>query len=159
MHLFAASFAGMMSQKEMWLPKGYNLSKKHRKLLARFREAPFVSPYGDPRDFNSLDLKFEKHAVAGMQELLSLTVEKKILLDTILEFESEFSFSHKPLNLILRHPHLFYVSSTGDQETVFLRETYHRGILIKKNPLAFVMEQFVKLLECQEQKIPSLGLR
>jgi hypothetical protein len=31
------------------VPKGYyNLSKRHQKMLARFRNVPFVSPYEDP---------------------------------------------------------------------------------------------------------------
>jgi len=49
------------------VPKGYyDLWKRHQKMLARFRNVPFVSPYEDPWDFkDSLEIKFEKHVVAG----------------------------------------------------------------------------------------------
>ncbi|KAG0582430.1 hypothetical protein KC19_3G059100 [Ceratodon purpureus] len=139
--------AGTMTQMEMWTPKGYVLSKRHRKVLARFREAPFVSPYTDYRDLESLKMKFEKHAVAGMQELLNLTLYKSLMLSTLAEFKTEFSFSRKPLDLVLRHPEYFYVSPVGKQETVFLRSAYRSGELVKKSPLVLIREQFVKLLD------------
>lgn len=142
---------GSMSQMEMYTPKGYVLSKRHRKVLARFREAPFVSPYTDFRDLEPLKIKFEKHAVAGMQELLSLTTHKNFVLSTLAELKTEFSFSNKPLDLLLRHPEYFYVSPVGKQETVFLRSAYCNGDLVKKSPLVLVREQFLKLLDRQRE--------
>jgi len=135
---------------EMWTPKGYALSKRHRKILARFREAPFVSPYADYRDLEPLKIKFEKHAVAGMQELLNLTLCKSLLLSTLAEFKTDFSFSKKPLDLLLRHPEYFYVSPVGEQETVFLRSAYSSGELAKTSPLLLVREQFTKLLDTKK---------
>lgn len=137
----------------MWTPKGYVLSKRHRKVLARFREAPFVSPYADYRDLEPLKIKFEKHAVAGMQELLSLTLHKSLALSTMAEFRTGFSFSKKPLDLLLRHPEYFYVSPVGRQETVFLRSAYSSGELIKKSPSVLIREKFTKLLDIQREDL------
>lgn len=139
--------AGMMTDMEMWMPKGNVLSRRHRKFLARFRESPFVSPYADSQGLNSLDIKLERHAVAGLHELLSLTLEKSLVLDTLTGFKTEFSFSHKPLNLALRHPELFYVSAINKQEVVFLRAAYDRGTILEKNSQVLLREQFAKLLE------------
>ena len=69
------------------------------------------------------------------------------MLDTLTGFKTEFSFSHKPLNLALRHPELFYVSAVNKQDVVFLRAAYDRGKLLEKNPHVLLREQFVKLLE------------
>lgn len=137
---------GTMSQMEMWTPKGYILSKRHRKVLARFREAPFVSPFSDFRDLEPLKIKFEKHAVAGMQELLNLTLHKNLVLSSLAELKTEFSFSNKPLDLVLRHPEYFYVSPVGEQETVFLRSAYRNGELARRSSLASIREQLAKLL-------------
>ena len=95
------------------LPRGYNLSRNNRDFILRFQEMPFISPYADPTTFEHASMEAEKHACAVVHELLSLTVEKKMLLDNLNRFKYDFKFSCKLRTMLLRHPELFFYVSRG----------------------------------------------
>ncbi|XWS32058.1 hypothetical protein CRYUN_Cryun23aG0128400 [Craigia yunnanensis] len=128
------------------LPKGLNLSKGEMRRLCQFRDMPYISPYSDFSGLRSGTPEKEKHACGVVHEILSLTVEKRTLVDHITHFREEFRFSQQLRGMIIRHPDMFYVSLKGDRDSVFLREAYHNSQLIDKDPLLLIKEKFRSLV-------------
>ena len=48
--------------------------------------------------------------------------------------------------LLLKHPGIFYVSTKGSTQRVFLREAYCRGCLIEPNPIYDVRRRMLDLI-------------
>lgn len=70
-----------------------NAPKRHR--LSKFDEVDCPSPYQDGNQLHRRSMQFEKRAVLLVQELLSLTLEKRLLVDHLTHFRKEFNFSRK----------------------------------------------------------------
>ncbi|MQM17119.1 hypothetical protein Taro_050086 [Colocasia esculenta] len=128
------------------LPKGLNLSKGEMRRISQFRDMPYISPYSDFSEMKSGTPEKEKHACGVVHELLSLTVEKKTLVDHLTHFREEFRFSQQVRGMLIRHPDMFYVSLKGDRDSVFLREAYHDSQLIEKDKLSVVKEKLRALV-------------
>ncbi|XP_022757523.1 protein ROOT PRIMORDIUM DEFECTIVE 1 [Durio zibethinus] len=128
------------------LPKGLNLSKGEMRRLCQFRDMPYISPYSDFSGLRSGTPAKEKHACGVVHEILSLTVEKRTLVDHLTHFREEFRFSQQLRGMIIRHPDMFYVSLKGDRDSVFLREAYRDSQLIDKDPLLLIKEKFRSLV-------------
>ncbi|KAK8345600.1 hypothetical protein V6Z11_A07G160600 [Gossypium hirsutum] len=128
------------------LPKGLNLSKGEMRRLCQFRDMPYISPYSDFSGLRSGTPEKEKHACGVVHEILSLTVEKRTLVDHLTHFREEFRFSQQLRGMIIRHPDMFYVSLKGDRDSVFLREAYRDSQLIDKDPLLLIKEKFRSLV-------------
>ncbi|XP_021912446.1 protein ROOT PRIMORDIUM DEFECTIVE 1 [Carica papaya] len=128
------------------LPKGLNLSKGEMRRICEFRDLPYISPYSDFSGLRSGTKEKERHACGVVHEILSLTVEKRTLVDHITHFREEFRFSQQLRGMLIRHPDLFYVSLKGDRDSVFLREAYQDSHLIDKDPLILVKEKFRALV-------------
>ncbi|RID43196.1 hypothetical protein BRARA_I00071 [Brassica rapa] len=123
------------------LPRGLNLSKSETRKISQFRDMAYISPYKDFSHLRSGTLEKEKHACGVIHELLSLTTEKRTLVDHLTHFREEFRFSQQLRGMIIRHPDLFYVSLKGERDSVFLREAYRNSELIDKDPLTLVKEK------------------
>ena len=67
--------------KRVTLPKGLNLTNKYQLRLQAFKEVPFISLYINSKDLNPSSMEVEKHACAMVYELMSLTIEKRTLVD------------------------------------------------------------------------------
>lgn len=132
--------------KKLNLPNGYSLSRKDKQRILMFQEMPFISPYSDCTSLSPASMEAEKHACAVIHELLSLTVEKRTLVDTLTHFRHAFKFSNKVRAMLLRHPQLFYVSFKGDRDSVFLREAYRSSELKEKGPLLLWKEKLQALM-------------
>lgn len=128
------------------LPRGLNLSKGEMRRICQFRDMPYISPYSDFSALKSGTLENEKHACGVVHEILSLTVEKRILVDHLTHFRDEFRFSQQLRGMLLRHPDTFYVSLKGDRDSVFLREAYHDSQLIEKDRLLLIKEKLRSLV-------------
>lgn len=128
------------------LPKGLNLSKGEMRRIMKFREIPYISPYSDFSELRAGTPEKEKHACAVVHEILSLTVEKRTLVDHLTHFREEFKFSQQLRGMIIRHPDMFYVSLKGERDSVFLREAYRDSQLIDKDRLLIIKEQFRALV-------------
>ncbi|KAL5727074.1 pseudoprotein wtf element Wtf1 [Ranunculus cassubicifolius] len=128
------------------LPKGLNLSKGEMRRIMKFREIPYISPYSDFSDLKAGTPKKEKHACAVVHEILSLTIEKKTLVDHLTHFREEFKFSQQLRGMLIRHPEMFYVSLKGERDSVFLREAYRDSQLIDKDRMLILKEQFRALV-------------
>ncbi|MBA0548762.1 hypothetical protein Golob_019840, partial [Gossypium lobatum] len=103
-------------------------------------------PYSDFSGLRSGTPEKEKHACGVVHEILSLTVEKRTLVDHLTHFREEFRFSQQLRGMIIRHPDMFYVSLKGDRDSVFLREAYRDSQLIDKDPLLLIKEKFRSLV-------------
>lgn len=128
------------------LPKGLILSKGEMRRLSKFRDMPFISPYSDFSGLRSGTAEKEKHACAVIHEMLSLTVEKRTLVDHLTHFREEFRFSQQLRGMLIRHPDMFYVSLKGDRDSVFLREAYSDSQLKEKDQLLVIKEKLRALV-------------
>lgn len=124
------------------LPKGLNLSRGEMKRISQFKEIPYISPYSDFSGLRPGSPEKEKHACAVVHEMLSLTLEKRTLVDHLTHFRDEFKFSQQLRGMLIRHPDMFYVSLKGDRDSVFLREAYRDSQLIEKNKMLLIKERF-----------------
>ncbi|KAG6663661.1 hypothetical protein I3843_02G031500 [Carya illinoinensis] len=128
------------------LPKGLNLSKGEMRRIGQFREIPYISPYSDFSALRSGTREKEKHACGVIHEILSLTLEKRTLVDHLTHFREEFRFSQQLRGVLIRHPDMFYVSLKGDRDSVFLREAYRDSQLIDKDRLLLIKEKLRSLV-------------
>jgi Plant organelle RNA recognition domain len=136
------------------LPKGLSLSKGEIRRLTRFNELPYISPYADFSEIKSGSIEKERHACGVVHEILSLTLEKKTLVDHLTHFREEYRFSQQIRGMLIRHPDMFYVSFKGDRDSVFLREAYKNSELVEKNKLLVLKEKMRALVE-----VPRFGIR
>ncbi|XP_065860234.1 protein WHAT'S THIS FACTOR 1 homolog, chloroplastic [Euphorbia lathyris] len=132
--------------KRVTLPKGLQLSKNDMRRICQFRDMPYISPYSDFTDLRSGSAEKEKHACGVVHELLSLTVEKRTLVDHLTHFREEFRFSQQLRGMLIRHPDLFYVSLKGDRDSVFLREAYRDSHLVDKDRMLLIKEKLRALV-------------
>ncbi|KZV21892.1 protein ROOT PRIMORDIUM DEFECTIVE 1 [Dorcoceras hygrometricum] len=128
------------------LPRGLNLSKGEMKRICQFRDIPYISPYSDFSELRAGTPEKEKHACGVVHEILSLTVEKRTLVDHLTHFRDEFRFSQQLRGMFVRHPDMFYVSLKGDRDSVFLREAYRDSHLIEKDKLLLIKEKLRALV-------------
>ncbi|KAK1418648.1 hypothetical protein QVD17_27793 [Tagetes erecta] len=123
------------------LPKGLQLSRGEMRRISQFRDMPYISPYSDFSALKPGTAEKEKHACAVVHEILSLTVEKRTLVDHLTHFREEFRFSQQLRGMLIRHPDMFYVSLKGDRDSVFLRDAYRDSQLVDKNRLLLIKEK------------------
>ncbi|GER48667.1 ubiquitin carboxyl-terminal hydrolase family protein [Striga asiatica] len=136
------------------LPKGLNLSKGEMRRIEQFRDIPYISPYSDFSELKAGTREKEKHACGVVHEILSLTAEKRTLVDHLTHFREEFRFSQQLRGMLIRHPDMFYVSLKGDRDSVFLREAYRDSQLVEKDKMLLVKEKFRVLVD-----VPRRGRR
>ncbi|KAI6707756.1 hypothetical protein NL676_010718 [Syzygium grande] len=128
------------------LPKGLVLSRGELKRISKCRDRPYISPYSDFLALRSGTPEKEKHACGVVHEILSLTVEKRTLVDHLTHFRKEFRFSQQLRGMLIRHPDMFYVTLKGDRDSVFLREAYHGSHLVEKDRLLLIKEKLRSLV-------------
>ncbi|KAG0602738.1 hypothetical protein M758_10G037700 [Ceratodon purpureus] len=133
-------------KKNLNLPKGQQVKKKDREKLLKFQEVPAISPYGDKSKLDPGSQEAEKASVLVVHELLSLTSEKRILVDHLTHFRRDFKFSQRIRSMLIRHPEYFYVSLKGVRDSVFLREAYEDTELKEKDPLVLLKERMADLV-------------
>ncbi|CAI5474654.1 unnamed protein product [Closterium sp. Yama58-4] len=131
------------------LPPGLKLKQSDLLRLQRFHASPPISPYADPLELgiSPESMEAERRAVAVIREFLSLTVEKRCLIDQLTHFRKDFLLPARIYALLLRHPEVFYVSVKGVRDSVFLREAYEGEVLIMSDELADAIEEMRVLME------------
>jgi hypothetical protein len=129
------------TKKNLNLPKGQQIKKKDREKLLKFQEVPAISPYVNKSELDPGSPEAEKAAVLVVHELLSLTSEKRILVDHLTHFRRDFKFLQRIRSMLIRHPKCFYVSLKGVRDSVFLREAYEDSELKEKDPLVLLKER------------------
>ncbi|KAK6944630.1 Plant organelle RNA recognition domain [Dillenia turbinata] len=146
------------------LPFPMKFPPDYKKLVSRyagkidhFQKRSYLSPYADARGLEAGSLEFDKRAVAVMHELLSFTVEKRLVTDHLTHFRRELVMPQKLMRLLLKHFGIFYVSERGKRFSVFLNEAYEGSELIQKCPLVLWREKVLSLIgyRGKRKKIPT----
>ncbi|WOK97563.1 protein ROOT PRIMORDIUM DEFECTIVE 1 [Canna indica] len=128
----------------MNFPPNYKVSR-HGERIDNFQKRAYLSPYADARGLVPGSQEFDKRAVAIMHEILSFTIEKRLVTDHLTHFRHEFVMPQKLMRLLLKHFGIFYVSERGKRFSVFLKEAYDRSELIDKCPLVHWREKVLRL--------------
>ncbi|KAF2285053.1 hypothetical protein GH714_037605 [Hevea brasiliensis] len=141
------------------LPFPLKFPPNYKKLVYRyggkidhFQKRSYISPYADARGLTAGSLEFDKRAVAIMHELLSFTIEKRLVTDHLTHFRREFVMPQKLMRLLLKHFGIFYVSERGKRFSVFLNEAYEGQELIEKGPLVVWKEKLLSLVGYRGKK-------
>lgn len=120
--------------------------------LEHFQTREYLSPYADARGLVAGSHEFDKRAVAVMHELLSFTLEKRLVTDHLTHFRRELVMPQKLMRLLLKHFGVFYVSERGKRFHVFLNKAYDGTQLIEKSPLVLWKEKVMNLIGYRGKK-------
>ncbi|KAJ7545341.1 hypothetical protein O6H91_09G115900 [Diphasiastrum complanatum] len=141
---------------KLTLPNGISSQKRNSATIVRFQEREFPSPYEDIGMMRQPSLETEKRHVALIHEFLSLTLQKRVIADTLSHFRKDFRLPQRLQSFLLRHQNIFYVSHKGDRYTIFLKEAYKGSTLLEKSPLVRMKDRFSQL--CEMPKKFSVGV-
>ncbi|KAG8372365.1 hypothetical protein BUALT_Bualt12G0058700 [Buddleja alternifolia] len=133
-------------------PLTYKKVYRYGGKIEHFQKREYLSPYGDARGLKAGSLEFDKRAVAVMHELLSFTIEKRLVTDYLTHFRREFVMPQKLMRLLLKHFGIFYVSERGKRFSVFLNEAYDGSELIEKHPLVVWKEKVLSYVGYRGKK-------
>ncbi|KAF4399544.1 hypothetical protein G4B88_022627 [Cannabis sativa] len=123
-------------------PPDYKKVYRYGGKIAHFQKRSYLSPYADARGLEAGSPEFDKRAIAVMHELLSFTIEKRLVTtDHLTHFRREFVMPQKLMRLLLKHFGIFYVSERGKRFSVFLTEAYEGTELKEKCPLVLWKEK------------------
>ena len=131
-------------------PTGFKFESGFRDKLKNWQRLPYVKPYERKelvrvRSCGSIE-RYEKRAVGILHEFLSLTVEKMVEVERLAHFRRDFAMEVNVRELLLKHPGIFYISTKGSTQRVFLREAYSKGCLVEPNPIYNVRRQLLDLI-------------
>ena len=132
------------------LPTGFKIESGFRGKLKNWQRLQYLKPY-ERKDVVRVGncggiQRFEKRAVAILHELLSLTTEKMVVVERLSHFRKDFCMEVNVRELLLKHPGIFYISTRGNTQMVFLIEAYRKGCLIEPNPVYVVRRKMLDLL-------------
>ncbi|KAJ0977735.1 hypothetical protein J5N97_013209 [Dioscorea zingiberensis] len=131
-------------------PTGFKIEKGFREKLKNWQRLPYLKPYEKKDVIRARSCggaeRFEKRTVGILHELLSLTVEKMIEVERLAHFRKDFNMEINIRELLLEHPGIFYISTKGNTQTVFLREAYSKGCLVEPNPIYTVRRKMLDLV-------------
>uniref|UniRef100_A0A1J3EJC1 Protein ROOT PRIMORDIUM DEFECTIVE 1 n=4 Tax=Noccaea caerulescens TaxID=107243 RepID=A0A1J3EJC1_NOCCA len=128
----------------MKFPPSYKKMYRYRGKIEHFQKRSYLSPYADARGLEAGSKEFDKRAIAVMHEVLSFTLEKRLVTDHLTHFRREFVMPQKLMRIFLKHCGIFYVSERGKRFSVFLTEGYDGPELIDKCPLVLWKEKLLR---------------
>jgi hypothetical protein len=137
-------------------PTGFKIERGFREKLKTWQRLSYTKPYERKDVKCGGEQRYEKRAVAVLHELLSLTVEKMVEVDQLAHFRRDFAIEVNMRELLLRHPGIFYISTKGNAQTVFLREAYVKGGLVEPNPVYAVRRNMLELVLLGRRKTKQL---
>lgn len=132
-------------------PTGFKIKPGFRERLRNWQRLPYVKPYERREEGVRIRTcggieRFEKRAVAILHELLTLTVEKMLEVERLVHFKKDFGVEVNFRELMLKHPGIFYISTKGSTQMVFLREAYCGDCLVEPNPVYVVRRKMLDLI-------------
>lgn len=136
----------------MRFPSNYKKMYRYRGKIDHFQKRSYLSPYADASGLKAGSLEFDKRAIAVMHELLSFTMEKRLVTDHLTHFRQELVMPQKLMRLLLKHVGIFYVSERGKRFSVFLTEAYEGPELIDKCPLVLWKEKVLSHVGYRRKK-------
>lgn len=136
----------------MKFPANYKKVSRYGGQIENFQKREYLSPYADARGLKAGSQEFDKRAIAVMHELLSFTIEKRLVTDHLTHFRREFVMPQKLMRLLLKHFGIFYVSERGRRFNVFLNDAYEGPELIEKHPLVIWREKVESFIDYRKKK-------
>ncbi|KAL8041212.1 hypothetical protein ABFX02_10G151700 [Erythranthe guttata] len=141
-------------------PTGFKIVRGFKEKLKNWQRLSYVKPYEKiekvrVRTCGGVD-RYEKRAVGVIHELLCLTVEKMVEVERLVHFKKDLGLEVVNLReLILKHPGIFYISTRGSYQFVFLREKYCSGCLVETDAVFDVRRKMLELmlLGCRNTRI------
>ncbi|KAK4282011.1 hypothetical protein QN277_013440 [Acacia crassicarpa] len=142
------------------LPTGFRIERGYRDKMKNWQRLQYTKPYERKeairvRTCGGVE-RYEKRAVAIIHELLSLTVEKMVEVDQLAHFRRDFAIEVNVREVLLRHPAIFYISTIGKTQTVFLREAYSKGCLIEPSTIYNARRKMLDLVLLRNRKTKQL---
>ncbi|XP_057737706.1 protein WHAT'S THIS FACTOR 1 homolog, chloroplastic-like [Arachis stenosperma] len=133
-------------------PSNYKRVYRYSEKIQDFQKRAYLSPYADARGLKAGSLEFDTRAVAVMHEILSFTIEKRLVTDHLTHFRWEIVMPQKLMRILLKHIGIFYVSERGKRFSVFLNKAYEGAELIEKCPLVLWREKVMRLVGYRGRK-------
>lgn len=139
-------------------PTGFMMVPGFREKLRNWQRLMYVKPYERMENVSIRGCggveRYEKRAVGIFHELLCLTVEKKVEVERLAHFRKDLGVEVNIRELLLKHPGIFYISTRGNTQMVYLREAYDKGCLVGPNPVYDVRRKMLELilLGCRNTK-------
>ncbi|KAF5740306.1 hypothetical protein HS088_TW11G00373 [Tripterygium wilfordii] len=134
------------------LPRGFDLTKKVRDWVDEWQDLPYISPYENAFHLSQPNGdQAEKWTVAVLHELLWLLVSKKTEWCNILCLGEYLGFGSRFKKALKHHPGIFYVSNKIRTQTVVLRETYKKDMLLEKHPLMGMRYRYIHLMNMMKK--------
>ncbi|XP_058205294.1 protein ROOT PRIMORDIUM DEFECTIVE 1 [Rhododendron vialii] len=145
------------------LPTGFKIEAGYRERLRNWQRLPYVKPYERKevvrvRTCGGAE-RFEKRAVGILHEFLCLTVEKMVGVERLVHFRKDLGIEVNLREAILKHAGIFYLSTKGSAQTVFLREAYSKGCLIVPNQIYAVRRKMLDLILTGRRNTRELRLQ
>ena len=134
-------------------PRGFELDKKVRKWLDEWQRLPYISPYEDGSHLAPRSDITEKRTVAVLHEVLSLTVGKKMEKEVLVKLGEALRLPPGFRKVVARHPGIFYMSHKLRTQTVVLRESYRRHMLVDKHPMMGIRYQYLHLMHMGKEEV------
>ncbi|KAL4187419.1 hypothetical protein AMTRI_Chr09g38910 [Amborella trichopoda] len=131
-------------------PTGFKIVKGARERMKTWQRLNYLMPYERKEVVRAHTCggvdRFKKRAVGILHEFLSITVEKMVEVERLSHFRKDFGMEINLRELLLKHPGIFYISTRGNIQNVFLRDSYSKGCLIEPNPVYTVRRKILDLL-------------
>ncbi|VFQ87490.1 unnamed protein product [Cuscuta campestris] len=131
-------------------PTGFKKPAGFKEKLRNWQRLSYVKPYERKdvvrvRSCGGVE-RYEKRAVGVIHELLSLTMEKMVPVERLAHFRKDLGFEVNIRELLLKHPGIFYISTKGSTQLVYLREAYSKGCLVEQNAVYEVRRKMLELI-------------
>ncbi|KAI3444260.1 hypothetical protein Pfo_000925 [Paulownia fortunei] len=131
-------------------PTGFKIVPGFREKLRNWQRLSYVKPYERVekvrvRTCGGIE-RYEKRAVGIIHELLCLMVEKMVEVERLAHFRKDLGIEVNLRELLLKHPGIFYISTRGNTQMVFLREAYNGGCLVEPNTIYDVRRKMLELI-------------
>lgn len=137
---------------------GMQIRKKVLQKIDQWQKLPYICPYQEVNWVDEGSVLAERKVAALLHEVLSLTIEKKILIEVIGDFKEEFILPERVARAFNRFPGIFYISLKGNVHTVFLREAYQKRHLLEEHPLITLKWKYFKMMQ-DGPRLRSMGFK
>ncbi|CAK7323594.1 unnamed protein product [Dovyalis caffra] len=149
---------GMPIEFPMQFSKGFEMDKRLKQWLSDWQKIPYFSPYENAMHLGPNTDESDRWAVGLLHEVLNLSVSKKVEKDTLLCLGEWLGIRSRFKRALLHHPGIFYLSSKIGTYTVVLKEGYKRGLLIEKNPVVDIRNQYIHLMHTDVEEHKSISI-
>ncbi|KAJ6764005.1 PROTEIN WHAT'S THIS FACTOR 1-like protein CHLOROPLASTIC [Salix purpurea] len=137
---------GMPIEFLMQFSTGFEVDKRLKQWISDWQKLPYVSPYENAIHLGPNTDESDRWAVGVLHEVLNLSVSKKVEKDTLLCLGEWLGIRSRFKRALLHHPGIFYLSNKIGTYTVVLKEGYKRGLLVEKNPVVDIRNQYIHLM-------------